>query len=51
MTAEEAMRKNKYLMLRKFGKCRTQAKGRDPGLYTTVCQGCGSQIRSDDDLN
>lgn len=50
MTAEEAMRKNIYLMIRKYGRCRAQAKGKDPGLYTTVCQGCGKLIRSDDDL-
>ena len=50
MTKEEVMSRNIYLMIRKFGKCRIQARGKDPGLYTTVCQGCGKLIRSDDDL-
>lgn len=42
------MTRTEYLMLRKFGKCEVQARGKDPGLYTAVCQGCGKLIRSDD---
>lgn len=39
-----------YKMIRKFGTCKVQARGRDKGLYTTVCQGCGKLIRSDGEL-
>ncbi len=39
-----------YKMIKKFGKCKIEARGKDKGLYTTVCQGCGKLIRSDEDL-
>ena len=35
-------------MLRKAGKCVRQARGKDKGEYTTVCQGCGKKISSSD---
>lgn len=40
-----------YKMIRRFGVCKQMAKGKDKGLYQTVCQGCGKVIRSDEDLN
>lgn len=38
-----------YKLIRKAGKCEIEARGKDKGLYTVICQGCGGVIRSDED--
>lgn len=34
----------------KYGACIRRARGHDKGMYTVICQGCGKEIRSDEDL-
>lgn len=40
----------KRKLIVKYDVCRRTGTGRNKGLYVTVCQGCGKEIRSDEDL-
>ena len=40
----------KIKLLKKYGFCVRYPQGRTPGIYVTVCPGCGEKIRSDEDL-
>ena len=35
-------------LIKKAGKCKRPAAGKDKGLWITVCQGCGKTISSTD---
>ena len=39
-------------LIKKYGKCKQLAKGRTPGVYSVICQKCGTEILTDtDDIN